>query len=148
MKRVNMYFTYDFCHCLCVLLLTGLPFVMLMPQAMAAGSDKEYLYFRDVTIAPYQNMREFFDLPDRRGRYEIHVISEAMAPLTLKLIRLRGEEESVFVTKRSFHLGDHQFKFHFSNPTGKDDLAIEVANSNPTMAARASMIIIEETDNR
>ena len=148
MKRVNMFLSRDFYHRLFSFLFSGPLFLMLIPQAMAAGNDKEYLYFRDVTIAPYQNMREFFDLPDRQGRYEIHVISEAMAPLTLKLIRLQGEKESVFVTKRSFHLGDHQFKFHFSNPTGKDDLAIEVANSNPTMAAKASMIIIEETDNR
>ncbi len=114
---------------------------------MAAYAEEErgYLYFREITIAPYQNMREFFDLPDHPGHYDIQVLSEAMTPLTVHVIRLRDEQETIFARKRSFHLGNHRFQFHFTNDRGSDDLAIEVANSNPTRKVTVSMIIIEES---
>ncbi len=112
-------------------------------DAMAKESGKEYLYFKTMTIAPYQNMREFFDMPDRAGQYEVSVLSDAMTPLTLHIVRMQGDEEKTIKKQRSYHLGDHHLQYQFHNPKGLYDLAVEVANSNPTMKITVSIIVVE-----
>jgi len=112
-------------------------------QLMANEAGKEYLYFKTMTIAPYQNMREFFDMPDRAGQYQVSVLSDAMTPLTLHIVRMQGDEEKTIKKQRSFHLGEHHLQYQFDNPKGMYDLAVEVANSNPTMKITVSIIVVE-----
>lgn len=129
-------------------ILCGFALVLLLlgniAFAHAKEKDAEYLYFRESSIAPYQNMREFFDMPNRPGTYEVTLLSDAMSPLTFHLIRSHdGEDGKTLKKKRSFHLGDHNFHYYFTNPKGEDDLVVEVANSNPTMKANVSIVVTE-----
>lgn len=118
--------------------------LLLLLTAPAWAQDKQdYLYYRDVTVPPYQQLREFFDLPDRPGNYEVTLISDAMGPLTFKLLRVQGEQEQRYRQQRSYRLGKHEFQAPFPNPTGSDDLIVVIANSNPAAAAKVSVYVVE-----
>jgi|UPI0003787BCE hypothetical protein len=121
--------------------------LLLSVAEATAEEEKDYLYYREISIAPYQNMREFFDLPDRAGVYDVTLLSQAMTPLTFHLIRLHGDEEKSVKKKRSFHLGNHRFEYHMNNPKGDLDLAVEVANSNPTMKVKVIIVVVEIAPN-
>jgi len=132
----------DICHRLTWLTLLLSTLVISVAES-SAEEEKDYLYYREITIAPYQNMREFFDLPDRPGVYDVTLLSQAMTPLTFHLIRLHGEEEKSVKKNRSFRLGNHRFEYRMNNPKGDLDLAVEVANSNPTMKVQVSIVVVE-----
>ncbi|HXH72770.1 MAG TPA: hypothetical protein VNI58_08165 [Mariprofundaceae bacterium] len=104
---------------------------------------QEYLYYRDVMVPQFQKLREFFDMPDRPGHYEVTMVSDAIGPLTFRLVRVHGDHEVTVAQKRSYHVGDHQFQYGFDNPHGADDLLVEIANSNPAVAAKVSVYVVE-----
>ncbi|MBN4061554.1 hypothetical protein JYT58_01455 [bacterium AH-315-G11] len=110
--------------------------------AWAAEQD-DYLYFRDVSIAPYQNLREFFDMPNRPGSYQITLVSDSVGPLTFTISRVEGDMETQVKQVRSYAVDDHEFHYAFNNPTGEDDLLVEIANSNPILGAKLSVIVVE-----
>jgi len=113
------------------------------PVWAASSDNNEYLYYRDVTVPAYQSLREFFDLPNRLGSYQITLLSDAMGPLTFRIIRAQGEHETVLKNQRSYRLKSHEFHLDFSNPEGKFDLIVEIANSNPTGSAKVEVIVTE-----
>jgi len=113
---------------------------MFMPTMAVA---QEYLYQRDVTVPAYQTLREFFDMPNRPGKYEVTMVSDSMGPLTFRVLRVRGEHEKTVKRMRSYHMDSHDFNAEFDNPDGKDDLIVEIANSNPATSARVSVIVVE-----
>ena len=122
--------------------------LMLGGLATSAGSielDKDYLYYRDANVPPFQKSREFFDMPDRPGRYEVTMVSESIGPLTFRVVRVMGEQEKTLVQKRSYHAGNHEFQARFDNSSGKDDLIVEISNSNPAVAATVSVVVVEIT---
>jgi len=133
----------DVCHRLTCFTLLLIIFVLGVTEASATEEKNDYLYYREITIAPYQNMREFFDLPDHAGVYDVTLLSQAMTPLTFHLIRLHGDEEKSLKKKRSYHLGNHRFEYRMNNPKGDLDLAVEVANSNPTMKVKVTIVVVE-----
>jgi len=108
-----------------------------------AGELKDYLYYRDVDVPPYQKLREFFDMPDRPGNYEVTIFSDALGPLTFRVLRVRGEREELVTQQRSWKIENHDFQYRFRNRTGQDDLIVEVANSNPIFTARISVYVVE-----
>ncbi len=103
----------------------------------------EYLYYRDVVIPPFKSMREFFDLPDRSGTYEVTLVSDSVGPLTFRVLRVQGEHEWLEVKQRSYRIDDHQFQAPFVNTDGRDDLIVIIDNSNPLLPARVSLYVIE-----
>jgi len=115
-------------------------FVLLLPAAAVA---QDYLYQRDVTVPAYQTMREFFDMPNRPGHYEVTLVSEAVGPLTFRITRVRGEQEHTLAKKRSYHVGSHAVQQRFDNPHGEDDLMVEIANSNPAVGALVTVLVVE-----
>jgi len=117
-------------------------------EAVAFSLDKEYLYSRDANVPPFQKSREFFNMPDRPGSYEVIMFSENIGPLTFRVVRARGEQEKTLVQQRSYHIGNHVFEALFDNPSGNDDLIVEVANSNPAIAATVSVYVVEITDSK
>jgi len=114
-----------------------------LPGNDNASAEQDYLYYRDVMVPQFQKLREFFDMPDRAGHYEVTMVSDAVGPLTFKLVRVHGEHEETVMQKRSYHVGDHQFQSAFENPEGVDDLLVEIANSNPAVAAKVSVYVVE-----
>jgi len=124
----------------CMLLLT----LLLWPVASSGGdAGKEYLYQRDVTVPAFQTLREFFDMPDRPGSYLVTLVSEAIGPLTFRVLRVRGDTEHVVQRKRSYHVKSHEFQVRFDNPRGADDLIVEISNSNPAAGAKVSVFVVE-----
>jgi len=120
--------------------------MLLGGWAFDAGAfelDKDYLYSRDANVPPFQKSREFFDMPDRPGSYEVIMISENIGPLTFRMVRVRGEQEKTLVQRRSYSVGNHEFEARFDNPSGNDDLIVEIANSNPVASATVSVFVIE-----
>ncbi|MDQ6994044.1 MAG: hypothetical protein Q9M18_00430 [Mariprofundaceae bacterium] len=111
-----------------------------------AEEQKDYLYFRDVNVAPYQNLREFFDMPDRSGHYQVTLVSDSIGPLTFDVRRVKGEKETPLLKTRSYAIGDHEFHAVFKNQAGNDDLLVEIANSNPVFRAKVSVIVVELPD--
>jgi len=105
--------------------------------------DKEYLYSRDAIVPPFQKSREFFDMPNRPGNYEVIMVSENIGPLTFRMVRARGEHEKTLVQRRSYRAGNHEFEAYFNNLSGNDDLIVEIANSNPVASATVSVFVIE-----
>ena len=123
--------------------------LLLGGWALDAGAfelDKDYLYSRDANVPPFQKSREFFDMPDRLGSYEVIMISENIGPLTFRMVRVHGEQEKTLVQRRSYSAGNHEFEARFDNPSGNDDLIVEIANSNPVTAATVSVFVIEIPD--
>ncbi len=113
------------------------------PASLAADEHKDYLYYRDVIVPAFQKLREFFDMPNRPGRYEVTMFSDAFGPLTFRVLRVREEHEHQVVQRRSWHAGAHEFQQAFPNPAGKDDLIVEIANSNPLAPAKVSVYVVE-----
>ena len=114
--------------------------------AMHAGAfefDKDYLYYRDANVPPFQKSREFFDMPNRPGSYEVTLVSDSLGPLTFRIVRVRDEQETTLVQQRSYSVGNHEFEAQFENPSGDDDLIVEIANSNPVAAAKVSVFVVE-----
>ncbi len=107
------------------------------------AEDNEYLYYRDVTIPAFQNMREFFNLPNHPGHYQVTLVSDSVGPLTFRIIRAEEDIEIEIKRHRSYHVGDHEFHFSFANTEGKFDLIVEMANSNPAGSAKVSVIVVE-----
>jgi len=105
--------------------------------------DKEYLYFRDANVPPFQKSREFFDMPNRKGFFEVTLVSDSVGPLTFRIVRVKGDVETTQVQKRSYHVGNHEFQTRFDNVSGQDDLIVEIANSNPATVAKVSVFVVE-----
>lgn len=125
----------------------ALVLLLCLPAMPVQAEEKSnYLYLRDVTISPYQNLREFFDLPDRPGNYGITLVSDAIGPLTFKVIRVQEEHEKTVTSHRSYRIGDHELHLPFPNPQGAFDLIVEMANSNPASKARISVVVVEEPE--
>jgi len=108
-----------------------------------AEENKEYLYYRDVNIPAFQNLREFFNLPNRPGEYQVTLVSDAIGPLTFRIIRAEEDIETEIKQTRSYSVGEHEFHLPFDNPDGKFDLIVEMANSNPVGSAKVSVIVVE-----
>ena len=117
--------------------------VLLPHSAMAAGEQQDYLYQRDVTVPAYQTLREFFDMPNRPGHYEVTLYSDAVGPLTFRVIRVHGDHESTLGSKRSYRVGSHEFQQRFDNMRGDDDLMVEMANSNPAAKAKVTVYVVQ-----
>ncbi len=116
----------------------------LLPWAGAApAGEQEYLYQRDVEVPAFQTLREFFDMPDRPGAYLVTLVSEAIGPLTFRVLRAHGDAEQVVRRKRSYHVKSHEFQVRFDNPKGADDLIVEVSNSNPAAGAKVTVFVVE-----
>jgi len=112
-------------------------------SASAIEIDKDYLYYRDANVPPFQKSREFFDMPNRPGSYEVTMVSESIGPLTFRLVRVTGEREKTVVQQRSYRAGNHEFQARFDNMSGEDDLIVEISNSNPVVAATVSVVVVE-----
>jgi len=122
------------CSLLVVLFCLALP---------AQAADKDYLYYRDANVPLFQESREFFDMPNRPGQYEVTLVSESVGPLTFRIVRVHDEKETTLAQSRSYAVGNHEFHGRFDNPHGADDLIVEIANSNPVSIARVSVIVVE-----
>ncbi|MDX8411013.1 MAG: hypothetical protein R8K46_03945 [Mariprofundaceae bacterium] len=117
--------------------------LLLLVSANAMAADDDYLYYRDVNIPPFQTLREFFDLPERSGKYEVTLVSDDVGPLTFSTVKVREEHESLIKRSRSFKIGRHEFQAAFPNPGGKYDLIVTITNSNPTAKAKVSVYVVE-----
>jgi len=118
--------------------------LLTLSAPLHAAEEQEYLYFRDVTIPAFQNMREFFNLPNRQGSYEVTLVSDSIGPLTFRIIRAEEDVEKEIKRHRSYSISDHEFHLHFPNSEGKFDLIVEMANSNPAGSAKVSVIVVEQ----
>ena len=116
--------------------------LLLLPQANAAEIE-EYLYYRDVNVPSFQTLREFFDLPDRTGNYEITLVSDSLGPLTFQVFRVHEEEEVSVKRTRSYKVRDHEFHMPFNNPQGANDLIVQISNTNPAASALVSVFVVE-----
>ncbi|MDX8405673.1 MAG: hypothetical protein R8K50_05915 [Mariprofundus sp.] len=118
--------------------------VLLMFAVLPAqAADRDYLYYRDANVPPFQTSREFFDMPNRPGLYEVTLISESTGPLTFRMARAHEERETTVIQSRSYRVGNHEFQARFDNPNGVDNLIVEIANSNPLSIARVSVFVVE-----
>ncbi len=125
-----------------LMLMLLLPF-MASVELHAFEFDKNYLYYRDAHVPPFQKSREFFDMPDRPGFFEVTMVSDTAGPLTFRIVRVRDEVEQTLAQKRSYHVGSHEFQAHFDNVEGSDDLIVEIANSNPAAVAKVAVFVVE-----
>lgn len=128
------------------LLLAGLlmPVAVHAADAQGSGTKQNYLYYRDANVPPFQKSREFFDMPNRPGKYGITLVSYDMGPMTFQVLRVDEDVEKIIKVHRSYSLNDHEFYMLFDNPDGKFDLIVEIANSNPVNRAKVSVIVVEE----
>jgi hypothetical protein len=127
------------------LIFVGLIWALLFADTAVAGdAQKEYLYFRDANVPPFQKSREFFDMPDRPGKYGITLVSDDIGPLTFRILRVEDDVEKLIKHHRSYSLKNHEFNMRFTNPKGKYDLIVEIANSNPLSRSSVSVIVVEE----
>jgi hypothetical protein len=124
--------------------LLALLLLTLSAMPLQAAEEQDYLYYRDVTIPSFQNLREFFNLPNRPGTYQVTLVSDAIGPLTFRIVRVEEDVETEIKRHRSYRVGDHEFHFPFDNPDGKFDLIVEMANSNPVGAAKVAVIVVEQ----
>jgi hypothetical protein len=123
----------------------GLIWALLFAGTAVAGdTHQDYLYFRDANVPPFQQSREFFDMPDRSGYYGITLVSDDVGPLTFRILRVEDDIEKLIKHHRSYSLKNHEFNMRFENPKGKYDLIVEIANSNPLIRASVSVIVVEE----
>jgi len=121
----------------------SLVIALLYAVLPAQAADKDYLYYRDANVPPFQESREFFDMPNRPGQYELTLVSESVGPLTFRIVGVHDEVETTLLQSRSYKVGNHEFHGRFDNRRGTDDLIVEIANSNPTSVARVSVIVVE-----
>jgi len=117
--------------------------MLIMPIMVHAQDKQDYLYQRDVTVPAYQTLREFFDMPNRPGKYEVDLVSDSMGPLTFRVLRVRGEHEKTVKRMRSYHMKSHDFQTPFNISNGTDDLIVEIANSNPATSAKVTVLVVE-----
>ncbi len=117
--------------------------ICMLTTPAAADSPGDYLYYRDATVPPFQKSREFFSMPKRPGKYEISLISESIGPLTFRILRVHNEQEHTLQQMRSYNISNHEFHANFDNPSGKDHLVVEIANSNPLLNAKVSVYVVE-----
>jgi len=116
----------------------------LFGQADAVhATETDYLYYRDANVPPFQKSREFFDMPNRPGTYEVTMVSDTVGPLTFRVVRVHGDHEETIQQKRSYKIGVHEFQARFNNPAGADDLIVEIANSNPATVAKVAVFVVE-----
>jgi len=108
------------------------------------GDHDDYLYDRALVVPPFQSLREFLDLPNHPGSYEVTLVSDAVGPLTFKLMRVRGEHEVTLKQYRSYHVHNHEFHLRFDNTDGQTDLMMEISNSNPATRARVTIIVVQQ----
>jgi hypothetical protein len=120
-----------------------LALLFISSTAWAEDQQQDYLYERDVIVPAFQTLREFFDMPNHPGNYEVTLVSDAIGPLTFRVIRVKGEREHTIKHKRSYQLRDHVFHATFRNPLGSDDLIVEIANSNPAVRAKVSVYVVQ-----
>lgn len=126
------------------LLLAGLIGVAIFAVAAEArATESDYLYYRDANVPPFQKSREFFDMPDRPGLYEVTMVSDTVGPLTFRVVRVSGDHEETMLQRRSYKIGAHEFQARFNNPDGNDDLIVEIANSNPAAVAKVAVFVVE-----
>jgi hypothetical protein len=120
-------------------------YLLLLTLSVPVWADEhqDYLYYRDVNVPPYQSLREFFDMPNRAGTYQVTLVSDDVGPLTFTVRRVHDETETMVKQSRSYAVKDHDFQTTFSNPKGEDDLLVEIANSNPALSAKVSVIVVE-----
>jgi len=116
---------------------------LALPAWAGDAVQDDYLYYRDVNVPPFQKLHEFFDMPNRPGRYEVTMVSDSIGPLTFHVIRVRDDKEKSVSQRRSYKVGNHEFHAPFDNPTGADDLIVEIANSNPVAVAKVSVFVVE-----
>jgi len=128
---------------ICLAMLLSVTVVAAAVQVSAFEIKKDYLYYRDANVPPFQKSREFFDMPDRAGSYDVTMVSDNIGPLTFRMVRVRGDHEKTEIQRRSYDIGNHEFHARFDNPSGKDDLIVEIANSNPAGSAMVSVIVVE-----
>jgi len=121
----------------------ALLFALVLPTALWAQEKQDYLYQRDVNVPAFQTLREFFDMPNRPGKYLVTLVSDAVGPLTFSVIRVHGDQEKTLKRKRSYHVKSHEFQADFINPKGKYDLIVQIANSNPAAAAKVTVFVVE-----
>ncbi|GAV20811.1 hypothetical protein MMIC_P1785 [Mariprofundus micogutta] len=129
-------------------LIRSLMFMLLLslttaPHLHAFEFDKNYLYYRDANVPPFQKSREFFDMPNRPGFFEVTLVSDTVGPLTFRIVRVRDEMEKTLTQKRTYSVGNHEFQTRFDNSSGSDDLIVEIANSNPAAVAKVSVFVVE-----
>jgi len=117
--------------------------MLIIPIMVHAQEKQDYLYQRDVTVPAYQTLREFFDMPNRPGKYEVDLVSDSMGPLTFRILRVRDEHEKTVKRMRSYHMKSHDFQTPFNIPNGTDDLIVEIANSNPATSAKVTVLVVE-----
>jgi len=120
-----------------------LSMVFFLVPVQIGAEEQNYLYYRDVNVPAYQTLREFFDLPNRAGDYEVTLVSDAIGPLTFIIHRAHDEKETLLKRSRSYSIGNHEFQTPFPNPLGRHDLIVEIANSNPAKAAKVSVYVVE-----
>jgi len=126
-------------HMLFVLLLS----VSAVADVQALDFDKNYLYYRDANVPQFQKSREFFDMPNRSGFFEVTLVSDSAGPLTFRIVRVHGDTETTEIQQRSYRVGNHEFQARFDNVSGEDDLIVEISNSNPLVAAKVSVFVVE-----
>ncbi|WP_232726406.1 hypothetical protein [Mariprofundus ferrinatatus] len=125
-------------------LLAGLIGLFVVWQVdITHANESDYLYYRDANVPPFQKSREFFDMPDRPGIYEVTMVSDTVGPLTFRVVRVHGDKEETQQQSRSYKIGAHEFQARFNNPSGADDLIVEIANSNPAAVAKVAVFVVE-----
>ena len=125
------------------LLVIGLGLSMFGQSSTIDAAESDYLYYRDANVPPFQKSREFFDMPDRPGLYEVTMVSDTVGPLTFRVVRVHGDREETMHQRRSYKVGGHEFQARFNNPGGADDLIVEIANSNPAAVAKVAVFVVE-----
>lgn len=125
------------------LLIVGLSLSLFGEAKVTLANETDYLYYRDANVPPFQKSREFFDMPNRPGLYEVTMVSDTVGPLTFRVVRVHGDIEQTMQQRRSYKIGAHEFQARFNNPEGADDLIVEIANSNPAAVAKVAVFVVE-----
>lgn len=125
------------------LLIVGLSLSLFGEAKVTLANETDYLYYRDANVPPFQKSREFFDMPNRPGLYEVTMVSDTVGPLTFRVVRVHGDIEKTMQQRRSYKIGAHEFQARFNNPEGADDLIVEIANSNPAAVAKVAVFVVE-----
>lgn len=129
------------------LMATLLFLALWLPVCSYAGNfgseHNDYMYDRDLTIPPFHSQRQYFDLPDHPGNYEITLVSESVGPLTFKVMQVHGLREVTLKQYRSYHIHNHDFHLNFHDTDGQTDLAVDIANSNPAASAKVTVIVVQ-----
>jgi len=128
---------------LLILLALSLGLPLFAQVGVTFATETDYLYYRDANVPPFQKSREFFDMPNRPGLYEVTMVSDTVGPLTFRVVRVHGDIEKTMQQRRSYKVGSHEFQARFNNPDGTNDLIVEIANSNPATVAKVAVFVVE-----